>query len=387
MTVFRLDNGYLQNITTSDGFLRAKVSIAKTGVFSYLHADGKIIKEAKLPEELFSQTTLDSLKGVPVTNEHPPVNDSNGLINQTNYSKYVRGSLGEIVVLDGDHIVTTETIYDAELIKQLKNGEKREVSIGFETDVEFTSGVYKGQRYDAVQRNIKINHLAHVKNGRAGESVKVHLDSVNTDYAIMQGEVNDMIVRIDGKDIEVSEEVYKEIESLRKKVLRKDDQSAVATAGVTEVKDTPPKKEEGEELRLANENLKMQVKTQQDLVDRLQSELNALKKTEPEKLDSLVSEKLNALDSARAVIQGFRGDGLSTKEIKLQVISKLLPFKADVKLDSVSDTEIDYRYDAALQLAREKQALNPVVQNERKLDSSQIEKLKHSRLTLNEEGK
>lgn len=387
MTVFRLDNGYLQNITTSDGFLRAKVSIAKTGVFSYLHADGKIIKEAKLPEELFSQATLDSLKGVPVTNEHPPIEDNKGLVNQTNYNKYVKGSLGEIVVLDGDHIVTTETIYDAELINQLKNGEKREVSIGFETDVDFTPGEYNGQRYDAVQRNIKINHLAHVKNGRAGESVKVHLDSVNTNYAIMQGEVNEMIVRIDGKDIEVSEEVYKEIESLRKKALRKDDQSAVATEDKTEVQITLPKKEESEDLKLANENLKMQVKTQQDLIAGLQSELNALKKTEPEKLDSLVSEKLNALDSARAVIQGFRGDGLSTKEIKLQVISKLLPFKADVKLDSISDTEIDYRYDAALQLAREKQALNPIIQSERKLDSSQIEKLKHSRLTLNEEGK
>jgi len=36
---------------TSSGFLRAKVSLARPGVFEYTLPDGKTRKEAKLPED------------------------------------------------------------------------------------------------------------------------------------------------------------------------------------------------------------------------------------------------------------------------------------------------------------------------------------------------
>jgi hypothetical protein len=45
-------------------------------------------------------------------------------------------------------------------------------------------------------------------------------------------------------------------------------------------------------------------------------------------------------------------DGLSNKDIKLQIIAKGLPFDSGLKIDSLEDKIIDYRYDAACELLR-----------------------------------
>lgn len=42
-----------------------------------------------------------------------------------------------------------------------------------------TPGVFEGERYDVVQRDISTNHLSHVPHGRAGEEVTIHLDSAD----------------------------------------------------------------------------------------------------------------------------------------------------------------------------------------------------------------
>ena len=47
------------------------------------------------------------------------------------------------------------------------------MSIGYGCVYEITSGVYKGEHYDAIQRKIRGNHLASVMQGRMGPEVKV----------------------------------------------------------------------------------------------------------------------------------------------------------------------------------------------------------------------
>ncbi|MCL2641961.1 MAG: DUF2213 domain-containing protein [Candidatus Bathyarchaeota archaeon] len=46
------------------------------------------------------------------------------------------------------------------VITKLKDGTLRDVSIGFVCEMEWTEGVFNGEKYDYVQRNIFLNHVA-----------------------------------------------------------------------------------------------------------------------------------------------------------------------------------------------------------------------------------
>lgn len=171
--VTRHDIGTLDVLSSGDGFLRARVRFARAGVFPYV-ADGVTRYEAKLPEELFSVSTLDSAKRVPVTDGHPTE-----LLSSKNYAQHIRGSLGDTIVVAEGFLEAEETVFDSALIEKIKSGEAAEISIGFTCVDDNTGGVYKGERYDSIQRDIKINHIAHVSRGRAGKDVRAYFDSAN----------------------------------------------------------------------------------------------------------------------------------------------------------------------------------------------------------------
>ena len=149
--MIRFDNSEIKSYYTEDGFLKVKVILARAGVFPYHEKDGSISREAKLPEDILSNTTIESAKGIPVTDEHPKE-----FVNTSNYSKLVKGNVSEIKTED-NYLMGLATIYDQSLIEAIKNG-KKEVSIGFRADVVDENGVFENQNYDKIQRNIVINH-------------------------------------------------------------------------------------------------------------------------------------------------------------------------------------------------------------------------------------
>jgi hypothetical protein len=61
----------------------------------------------------------------------------------------------------------------------VRRGDASEISAGYKCRIEETPGVWfnpatgQSERYDAVQRDIKVNHIALTRMGRAGPSVKV----------------------------------------------------------------------------------------------------------------------------------------------------------------------------------------------------------------------
>lgn len=169
----RYDVGTLAKASkTPQGFLRADATITRTGVFSYRLPDGKVRKELRLPEEVFKQDALDSFAGMPVTDEHPPK-----MLTAENAGDYARGHLGDDVKRAGDHVVTKMLVTDAGLIAKMEAGEKRQLSCGYACELDETPGEYGGEKYDAVQRDIRGNHVAVVKVGRAGPSARVHMDA------------------------------------------------------------------------------------------------------------------------------------------------------------------------------------------------------------------
>lgn len=411
-TCLRFDRGTIEPIEEKGGFLRARVTIARDGVFPYLWPDGKIRMEAKPSDELFSELTINSAKGAPVVDGHPPLTDSRGLITPKNFQKYVKGALGDSVIARDGHLDTTETVFDAALIADLKAGKKREVSVGIEMILDETPGIYNGQRYDAVQRNIKINHLAHVEAGRAGSSVRVHLDAADDEnIAVMQikhdenkevlmdpknptketahddgsflrGFINffsglgrsrqDQAERQDGK--------IQQPDNLVKTQVNMSDAER-ALAGFFPSRNSPDKiSEERDTIAY----LKAQVSALTDALKEKEKMLNEA--LSPARLDAAISERTRLIDVARSIEPEFKHDGLSNNEIKLKVIDKVLPFPEGVKIDSAQDIEISARFEAAAALVREKASLDEesTGSSVSRLDAAEIQKKRSARLNMAE---
>jgi hypothetical protein len=146
-------------------------------VFRYLDDRGRERLELRPTEEVHSPESLASFAQVPVTNDHPSV----GLLNAKNAKEFAVGATGESVTRDdGDLVRTSLVVFDADTISQMESG-KVEVSCGYSCDVDETPGhhpVYG--RYDAIQRNIKGNHVAIVDSARAGRSARIRMDGAAT---------------------------------------------------------------------------------------------------------------------------------------------------------------------------------------------------------------
>lgn len=174
MTVSRFDTYKIDQkaIKLDTGFLKVSVFATRVGVFAYRKPDGSIRRELRHPDEVFNADSLQTLSCVPLTNRHP-----SELVNSKNVRKYMVGTVGEIVERADAFVKTSVTIMDEKTIADVEKNGLREVSCGYKCDVVEGPGEYGGEHYDAVQRNIKYNHLAIVDKGRAGSQVRLHLDS------------------------------------------------------------------------------------------------------------------------------------------------------------------------------------------------------------------
>jgi len=157
-----------------DGFLVGRAVATTIGVFSYRREDGSIRKELRAPEHVFHPDSLATLKMTPLTNNHPTER-----VTADNRDKYSVGNLGENVVQDQLHgfVSVPLSIQQKDAVSDVEGG-KRGLSCGYTTDVVERPGVWGGVRYDAIQTNIRYNHLAIVDEGRAGDDAVLKMDGV-----------------------------------------------------------------------------------------------------------------------------------------------------------------------------------------------------------------
>lgn len=196
------------------GFLYVyRVPIAGAMVQKYVKSDGSEEMEAKLPEEILSDATVSSANSKPVTDGH------HGLVTKDNSHDLMKGFTASNGHVEGNMLYNDITITDPNLISQIKSGDKRELSIGFETQMDPTSGTYNGTKYDAVQRNIRINHVAVVLKGRAGHEVRLIGDSAEAVEQVEPSEekgnqMETRVVRADGQNITVAADDVEKITKL-----------------------------------------------------------------------------------------------------------------------------------------------------------------------------
>lgn len=148
------------------------VSIARTGEQIYgedetpLETDDDgIVKIYREEAEVFRPETIASFEGKPITITHPKE-----FVNPNNWATLAKGSMQNVRRGEGEQkndLVADLLITDAMAIALVKNG-LREVSCGYEAEYE-QDGEGKGS-----QTNIVGNHLALVRNGRAGSKYAIN---------------------------------------------------------------------------------------------------------------------------------------------------------------------------------------------------------------------
>lgn len=170
--VKRLDSVPLEKVEyTPEGFLIDTPILTSVGIFEYTNDDGSIRKELRLPEHVFNEQSLATYESKPVIITHEA-----GRVSKDNVTEEIVGTILSKGYPDGDDVRAKIVIHDIDRVKQ---SGMRELSLGYDLVLDETPGEWNGQHYDAIQTEIVINHLAIVREARAGEQARLNIDSNN----------------------------------------------------------------------------------------------------------------------------------------------------------------------------------------------------------------
>lgn len=167
-----------------NGWFEIKANpISKAGIFPYsgrqLGLTGpdadRIFNVLRPPEELADPECVESFKLLPWIDDHVmlgPVAQEMTDRALPAEKKGVQGVIGEEVFYKDGTLYANIKAFSSTLAALIEAG-KRELSAGYRCIYDMTAGVWNGLRYDAIQRNIRGNHLALVTEGRMGPDVAV----------------------------------------------------------------------------------------------------------------------------------------------------------------------------------------------------------------------
>lgn len=160
-----------------NGFLKVKsCNITKEQVAPYYGSeipnwrefglDSKTIYYVYRPEAELAKAA-DTFNNLPLTRDHIEV-----AIDDVPKERIV-GSLGDRAEYKAPYLTNSLMVYDKTDIDNILNGNKKELSCGYRYTPVKKSGEWHGQHYDFVMTDIVGNHVALVKEGRAGHDVVV----------------------------------------------------------------------------------------------------------------------------------------------------------------------------------------------------------------------
>jgi hypothetical protein len=130
-------------------------------------------------EEIGSPETIESFRLVPLVDEHPEPNlgrEADGYVPPEEWG--VHGCIGEDVYFKDGTLYGNLKIFSQSLADMIESG-KRELSIGYTCKRERATGVFNGQPYNYLDREIRGNHVALVAEGACGSEVAV-MDGVTS---------------------------------------------------------------------------------------------------------------------------------------------------------------------------------------------------------------
>lgn len=315
---------------TVDGYLVADAPVARTGIQLYSGAQvGKaeldVVRVYRPESEVFASDSITTYAHRPLTNDHPAE-----LVDAANWKKYSIGQTGGEVVRDGDLVRVPLVMMDAAAISDFENG-KRELSMGYVADIDFTPGTTpSGEPYDAVQRNLRMNHLALVDRARGGDRLKI-----GDDHKRGTNMSNTKVIVVDGLQVETTEAGALAIAKLQKTIADRDAMQAMndsAHAKALADRDVEIAKRDAEIA-----SLKAKVLSDADL-------------------DARVSARAALVASANSVVTADYA-GKSDAEIRAHVVRTKL---GDAALTNRSQAYIDARFDMLVEDAAKANPTDPV---------------------------
>jgi hypothetical protein len=326
-----------------DGYLVADARIARTGVQNYLGSEvGKpdmaTVRVYRPGSEVFSDDTLKSAAHRPVTNDHPAE-----LVTSANWKEHAVGQTGDEVSGEGIFIRVPLMVSDEATIQAIEAG-KQELSAGYTCDLDFTAGqTPTGEAYDAIQKNIRINHVAIVARGRAGSQVRIGDGAANwgaapiTDKQLPEKEkvMTLKTVTVDGIPIEVTDQGATVISTLQQRIAdaaKAASDTATAHIAALATKDGELAKKDAE-------------------IDGLKGKI-----VDGAKLDKLVADRAALVTVAKAIAKDVKTDGLTDAAIRKAVVTAAL---GDAAVKDKADAYIDARFEILVEDAVKKGGTDP----------------------------
>ena len=307
---------------TGDGYLVAMANVARTGIQLYRGAEvGKphldTVRVYRPPEQVFADAALQSFPWRPVTVDHP-----REAVTSDNWKRVAVGHIGDVVHKTDTFVRVPLVLMDAEAIRAVESG-KRQLSMGYTAELVWGDGVTPdGEKYDAMQTDIRANHLAVVTAARGGADLRIGDDDATHKEQTMD-KVTLKTVVVDGVSVEMTDTaaqiVTRHTSSLEKQI----GDAAAAHASAITAKDA--------EIAKLSAQVATDASAAKTALEAKDAEIATLKKQledarlTPDAIDQLVKDRAVAIGKARALVgDKLVVDGKSDAEIRRQVVDSRL---------------------------------------------------------------
>lgn len=293
-----------RRIKTDEGFLIVPAKVAKVGVQTYNpaldFAPGELpdyvrdrdpsipVRLLRPDREVFDQAALQSVANKPVTDGHP----TGGAVTASNVRDLQVGFSRDIVTHDNEAVKAELIIQANDAIEKIEKEGVNQISLGYATDIQWTSGVHDTfGAYDGIQTDIRCNHIALVKNGRAGPEIRLSDAKLNGGKKMATRVVDEFT-------IEVSDQAGEAIDKLQREL-----KVAIGLAEETEAK------------------LSDSIRKTESLKGELDAEKAKAKSVED--VDKLVEKRLALIDSARKLNSKVDPSGKSDRELRVEAVKSV----------------------------------------------------------------
>lgn len=325
---------------TRDGYLAASAKVSRTGIQQYHGSeigrpDLGLVNVYRPESSVFHKDSMASFVGKPITDNHP-----NEIVNSENHSKYSRGQIGEEVARDGEAVRISLALMDQSLIDKVIAG-TRELSVGYRSELEWGDGVAPdGTPYQAIQKNIFVDHVAVVKRGRAGhdfrigddanDSVKEHTNwgiapIIHDEKKETEMTVNLTTVVLGDKAVQVSAADASALEAF-KNTMKLQLSDAIAEG---------KKAVEAKDVELAKKDAEIEELNKKVLSD--------------EEISKLVDEKSQLISDAKLIDSELDVDGKTSAEIKKAAVVSV---RGEDAVKDKSEAYVDAAFELAVESAK-----------------------------------
>lgn len=323
---------------TRDGYVVGEAKVSRAfNVQQYFGSElgltgddvGKVFGVYRDPAVVFDEKAMLSLAGRPVTRGHP-----SGEVNASNWKDLAKGTMGGTIKRDGEHVVASMVIMDADAAKEVMGG-ARSLSAGYTVSVVKDEGTAPdGTPYQYRQAGeLRFNHVAYLpdNNPRAGNTRIGDAWRDQGHAPITPSKKEDAMsdalktVVLGDKAVQVAVTDVAAIEAFKADAAKTLSDAKAAHTAALAAKDAELAKKDAE-------------------IDGLKAKV-----LDEKALDAKVQARADLISAANKIAKDVKTEGLTDADIrKAVVVAKL----GDAAIAGKSDAYIDARFDVLVEDAK-----------------------------------